>query len=434
MRQTADSLRRSGISGRILIGLSGGADSVALLRILHALRAQEGTDISAVHVNHGLRDAADREEIFCESLCAALNVPFIVKHVHVASRGSIEEAAREARYHAFHEAMNALGAGTLALAHHADDQAETLLLHLFYGAGADGLGGMAEYRENVWRPFLSQRRETLKEALLELGQSWCEDESNADTAFTRNYLRANVLPAIENRFPQAVLSAARAAEILREENSFIAGQCSLWLKANASNGKWPFILAAPLEKEHVALQRRILRCFAARQGIQLAFSHVEALRQLLAAPAGAVCNLPDGWHALRTNERLHFLNPDTSDPRQQYAAEQLTVSRKKQGMGDGRLTQAIPCALFASAVLRTRLPGDWIIPFGMEGRMKLKNFMIDRKIDRPFRADWPLLCIGGEVLWVIGVGVSEHLRINESDRAVYVTFSGALPDDISYDG
>lgn len=429
LRKTADSLRRNGISGRILVGLSGGADSVALLCALRAIRAPGSLDISAIYVNHGLRDRAAQEEVFCEKLCSDLDIPFVVKRVRVSSCGSTEAAAREARYQAFHEAMGELSANVLALAHHADDQAETMLLHLFYGTGGDGLGGMAEYRAGVWRPFLSQRRETLQAALQALGQTWCEDESNADTLYSRNYLRACVLPAIEERYPQAVLAMERASAILRDENDFLARRSNDWLKENASWGKWPFILTAALTNQHVALQRRILRSYAASKGIELAFFHVEELRRLIDCPAGAACNLPKGWHALKTKERIHFLDPDASGPKAEYTPEQLIVSKEKAGE-NGRLTHAVPSELVGNAVLRTRRPGDWIAPFGMSGRMKLKDYMIDRGMDRPFRADWPLLCIGSEVLWVIGVGASERLRVNPMDSSIYVTFSGALPDKL----
>ena len=427
LRRTAESMERCRIQGRVLVGLSGGADSVALLRTLRTLG---GVEIAAVYVNHGLREAAACEEAFCAELCAGLGVSFSVKRVQVAQEGSLEAAARDARYQAFYEAMRELNCGTLALAHHMDDQAETILLHLFYGAGMDGIGGMAEYREPIWRPFLCLRRKTLQAALMELGQQWCEDESNADVAFSRNYLRSRVIPMIEKAYPKAVESMARAAEILRDEDQFADDLCHQWLHDHAAQGPWPFILAAPMRECAPAFQRRILRSYAFSLGIKLEFAHVEALRELVEAFSGAVCNLPSGWRGLRTAERLHFLPPGEINKKIRYDKEMLHITDRKT-TGDGKLLQAFPADLFDAMAVRSRQPGDWISPFGMHGRMKLKEYMIDRGIDRPFREDWPLACLGSEVLWVIGVGASERLRVCDGQKTYSVEFSGTLPDAIS---
>ena len=229
--QVRKSLIRCSVRGGVLIALSGGADSVALLRALCALREEHDLHLAA----------AEREERFCGELCRRPRVPLLIRRVRVDPRGSLEAAARAARYDALRSAMAEADCGTLALAHHRDDQCETVLLHLLYGAGADGLGGMAEYAPPLWRPLLHVSRQEIREALRELNQDW---------------------RAMQAAFPQAALAVSRAADILREENDCLNEQSAAWLDRYAAHGKWPFLLAASLLDQHIALRRRILRVFA----------------------------------------------------------------------------------------------------------------------------------------------------------------------------
>ena len=429
LREMDESAQKHGIAGRILAGLSGGADSVALLRGLCALRQEHRFTVFAVYVNHGLRKAAAEEERFCADLCDRLGVPLLIKRVHVPPGGNLEAAARAVRYRAFREAMEESQATTLALAHHRNDQAETVLLHLMHGAGGEGLSGMKEYLAPVWRPLLRLSRDTLRGALAELSQDWREDESNQDMALTRNAIRAELIPAMEKLYPQAVPALCRAAEILGSESDYLNAQAGDWLRANAAHGAWHFLLLQPLSLLHVALQRRVLRSYAASLGLTLEYQHTEALLALLQMPPGSRENLPDDWHALRTRERLHFLPPRLDIPSPQSAA--LRVEPFDGNVGDGLLRQAIPESLWRNAVLRTRQAGDRITPFGMRGTMKLKDYFISKGVDQPFRDGWPLLCRGQDVLWVIGVGASERLRYQPSaDQYFVIHYSGLLPNQL----
>ena len=421
---------RHEIAGRILVGLSGGADSVALLRGLCELRQERGFSVFAVYVNHGLREAAAEEESFCTDLCRRFSVPLVIKRVRVSQCGSPEAAAREARYQAFREVMGETQAETLALAHHRNDQAETLLLHLMYGAGSDGLSGMREYHAPVWRPLLHVSRDTLRGALTILSQEWREDESNGDTSLTRNAIRAELIPAMEKLFPQAVPALGRAAEILGTENDYLNDQTAAWLSAHTPRGDYRFLAVTDLQSLHPAMQRRALRAFGRSFGLSLLFQHTEALLALLQMPPGTRENLPDGWHALRTRDRLHFLPPQPIVPA--VHPEDLQAEPFAGDPGNGLRLQAMPEGLWKSALLRTRQPGDRITPFGMQGSMKLKDYFISKGIDQPFRDGWPLLCLGQEVLWVIGVGASERLRYRpDADYQVFVIhYSGRLPDQL----
>ena len=424
------SYARAGRPGCVTAALSGGADSVLLLRALHALQEELLFDLRAVHVNHGLRENAALDEAFCRQLCGDMKVPLQVFHVQVSAHGSMEDAARRARYAAFVKAMPSDRSALLALAHHMDDQAETVLMHLIYGSGMAGLSGMRELSGVFWRPLLTIRRRQIRDALTALHQPWREDESNQDTAYTRNYLRAQALPVLEQASASAVPAICRAADILRQEDALLNHLAQNALDGACGTGEHLFVLLEALATQEPAMQRRMLRVYAGKAGLTLDYEQTERLRALLDAPVGTYANLPCDWRALRTRTRLHLLPPGKAAC--QPAADDLRILPDTGKHDDGRLTQAIPDAVLARGItLRTRRPGDFIRPFGMQGAKKLKDYLIDRQIDLPFRDAWPLVCQGSEVLWVIGVGASEALRTSHEDQAAkLMAYTGMLPDAI----
>ena len=407
----------------IVVGLSGGADSVALLLSLCELREKTSIEIYAVHVNHGLRDNAVLDEAFCAELCDRLNVPLTIVKVHIPGPANVEARAREARYDAFREVMHLRHADVLALGHHMDDQAETVVMHLLYGAGSAGIGGMHVLNNTVWRPFLQLRRSQLQQYVQEHGLCWREDESNADTVYTRNRVRAEVMPALEACAPEAVRSIARAAEIIASEDAYLSGVADEWITQHASRSMCPFLMVEPLADLHEALQRRILRRYAMLAGVQLDYQQTERLRSAIDAKPGEIVNLPQGRHALRTKRRLHFVGG--------CSVKMLGTLSVGQRPESGRVMQShlLPQREMHDLELRTRRAGDVIQPFGMEGHKPLKEYMSDHGVDRPFRDSWPLVCRGKEVLWVIGVGASEKLRVNAEDPDTHeMIYSGVLPD------
>lgn len=203
---------------QVALALSGGLDSVVLFHLLLDLRQPLGFDFSAFHVHHGLSPRADRWEAFCAGLCAAHGIPFEARRVDVSRKPgeSLEAAAREARY----RALASASADLLLLAQHLDDQAETLLLQLLRGAGAKGLAAMPEARRSgdkiLLRPLLDVPRDTLREYAKVRGLAWEEDESNEDVGFDRNFLRHEVFPVLERRFPAYRQTLGRASRHLAE--------------------------------------------------------------------------------------------------------------------------------------------------------------------------------------------------------------------------
>jgi len=253
-------------ASRLAVGLSGGLDSTVLLHLLASQPAARERGLRAIHVHHGLHADADAWAAHCERLCAALGVPLSVARVRVDAndgRGP-EGAARAARLAAFAERLR--DDEVLALAHHRDDQAETVLLRLLRGAGGDGLAAMRRRSRlgglRLWRPLLALPRSALRDYARAHAIDWIEDPSNADAGFDRNFLRHRVLPLLAERWPQAGRNVARSAALLGEQSLLLAAAADADLDALQSG---PGILSIPPLLAHPRARRaRILRAWLAR--------------------------------------------------------------------------------------------------------------------------------------------------------------------------
>ena len=420
------SWRAAGEPGRVAAAVSGGADSVALLFMLSCLAPRSGFSLSAVHVDHGLRPESGEDAAFVMRLCEKLGIPCRIEKVSVRRPG--EMGAREARYDALLSACLQEGAHALALAHHQRDQAETVLLHLLRGSGANGLGGMKECsirmfkgrRILLWRPFLSVSPEALRRALTDRDIPWREDATNSRDDYLRNYLRRQVLPLIRARVPGAEEALCRASRLISDDNECLDDQARQFLTRHAClSGPCRWIDDPGLQSLHPALRRRCLRLACP---VALDSGQTEAL---MALDARQTANLPEGWRALRTPRYLHFLSPI----REEAPLGVLRQLPFTGDAGDGVRTQAIPRALFAQCVLRRRETGDRIRPLGGPGDKSLQDYWVDRLVDRPFRDHLPVLCVGRRVIWSVGVGVSEEGRVAPGSDAVYLRYEGYLPGE-----
>ncbi len=293
---------------RLLVGVSGGSDSVALALLLLELAEHGGFAVAGLaHLNHQLRPSAARDEAFCRALATTLNLPIAVEtidvRVHAASqRLSLEDAARRLRYEFLERAAIAVGAGVVAVGHTQDDQAETFLLKLTRGAGLTGLGGIYPRRGTIVRPLLDVARADLRAYLTGRGQTWVEDESNDDLANPRNRMRHVVLPELDRTSGGATRPAiARAAGLMREDGLWLDELSQARLAAlSALNPDGIEIDAAGLAAEPPPLRRRIL-LEALRQvsgGREVGLDHVEAGLMLLAGNTGGI-DLPGSRLELR---------------------------------------------------------------------------------------------------------------------------------------
>ena len=414
-----------GCPKRVLVALSGGADSVALFCVLKELAERERFSIAAVHVNHGLRETAARDEAFCRELCQRFQIPFFSKAIRLT--GSSEDEARRMRYIALADVYKQWNADVLALAHHRADQAETVLLHLLRGSGSRGLCGMkllTEYnagsmRFRLFRPLLDEKKENLVHIAQTIADAYCEDESNQSNLYTRNFLRLHILPTINMRIPKAENAICRTAVILQAEDEYLDSVAHGFLASNACLlPPLHFLEIQPFLQQHLAMRRRIIQHF-------LPFAEdFETIDHAANMQPGSAVNLQKGWRLSASSTRIYLLPSQPDLPQ----IPQLAVLPYYGCHGDGIHFQAMPARLFKECVMRYREPGDSIHPFGMQGTKSLQDYLVDRKIDAPVRDYLPLLCKGKEVIWAIGAGVSEKARCSShTDELVYLNYTAKLP-------
>ena len=277
--------------GRVLVGLSGGSDSVGLLLLLREIAEHGGFQLAgAAHFNHRSRADAARDELFCRDLTAALGVPFVrdaadVQLIADAEGTSFEDCARRLRYGFLQRAAQDLGADRVAVGHTRDDQAETFLLKLARGAGATGLGAVYPRRNQVVRPLLDVSREEIRRWLRDRGQPWVEDETNADLRNPRNRIRHRVLPELDHAYGGPTRAQlARAAELAREDGQWLDAQAAARLEELSRKGT-DFLEfdAAALLVEPAPVRRRLLlqamRSLA--DGREIGLEHVESALDVL---------------------------------------------------------------------------------------------------------------------------------------------------------
>ena len=443
MPETIETLRKK-ISpvkeGEYLLGLSGGADSVALMMILLPAIRTNRIRVEAVHINHGLRGAeSDDDEHFCSELCEKEGIPLYICRADLAGRKD-EASAREVRYAAFRKRYEETGADGLILAHHADDQAETFMMRLLRGAGPDGLECMKtdeRVREiRILRPMLFLRREEIRDALRAEGISWREDATNTDTSYLRNRIRHELIPEMTRISEKAVDKICRAASLSGEDNLVLNAMAEELLERISYERR---LDAYELAKEPTAIRKRVLRIWWQLHGPilkehTLNAVQTEQLERLLDAERGKI-NLPGGLHAVRVNRFLFLTEEKSAMPEPVningketvFGSFRLIESKSEGNPGDGKKTQEVPAGFTQGCVIRTRQPGDRIRPFGSEGSRKLQDFLTDRKVAEPFRDQIPLMCRGDEVFLVCGIGAGDVPRWNPDLNPVRLTWLGETP-------
>lgn len=402
---------------RVLCALSGGADSTAMLWCLHSLREELGITVAAAHFNHRLRgEESDRDEAFVREFCKAHGIPLTVGSAEVAQYAkthgqTLEEAARECRY-AF---LQSLPCDKLATAHTADDNAETVLLHLLRGSGLRGLCGIPPKRGNVVRPLLSVTRAQIVAYLQAEGIAWVEDSTNTEEFCTRNRLRRRVMPALYALSPRLSERLTTQSRLLREEDAYLDSLAAALLQEK--NGVYA---RAPLLAAPEVLQRRALRLMARRVLPQdVSFAHIDAMRRILASEnPSAQCALPQGFVARRRYDGMELVR-ETEEAFPITALQipgetvipvlgmKITceIAENFKKIANTPFRFAVKYDMITQSILqvRSRRRGDRMSVDGVHSKT-LKKLFIERRIPRAERDRTAVLASGDAVLAVAGIG------------------------------
>ena len=399
----------------LLVMVSGGGDSVALLDIAHRL----GASVTALHVNYGLREGVAADEQLVRELAGRMDVPLHVRPVTLPAEGNLQELAREARYSLAEE----LAEGDYAAAHTASDQAETVLYRLAVSPGSRALHGMAQRRGRLVRPLLEVTREELRDYLRARGLEWREDPSNADRRFARARIRHDVLDALRELSPPVERTIAETARQLRDEAEVLDAAVA---EALEELGGGSALSLDALREYPAALQRLVLRALAGR-----ALSRDELARLLAIGQEGSrSVDLGGGLRAVAEYGTLRFTRADDAEP---PAPVQLAVpgrarfgdwelEARLEGPGDVAVTH-----LGSAVTVRSWRDGDRMRPLGLGGTKSLQDLFTDRKVPRALRRTLPVVEADGQIVWVAGVAVDERFASTAGEPGA-VTLTAHVPN------
>jgi tRNA(Ile)-lysidine synthase len=442
---------------RVGIAVSGGADSVALLRIMLESRAELGVVLSVVHFNHQLRgEEADADQQFVARLAHRYTLELFVGTGDVAAHArshhlSIEAAARKLRYQYFRQLFEENNLNRIATGHTLDDQAETVLLRLVRGSGTRGLAGIyprlsfegSEF--SIIRPLLSTRRKLLETYLLELGQDLREDSSNRDLRHARNRVRHGIVPRLERTLNPSVREAlAETADIARAEEDYWRSEVARAL-SEVWQAKLLSFQPAELAALPLALRRRVVRAAGESLGLNLEFRHVEEILELdQRGPRSAM--LPEGWLLSVTKSGLQFGPPQPSAALNSDYEYRLAVPGTIHVPEAGACFEAVrvpvsaasgynpdhmldPALLQQELTVRNWRAGDRYWPAHSKAPRKIKELLQERKLSGTERKLWPVLVSGQEIVWVRGFPTPARLRPGDGAHEALMIRELARPED-----
>ena len=446
----------------VLAGISGGADSVCLLYLLHSISKEFNFSLEAAHVNHMLRGSeSDGDEEYVRSLCEQLGITlhvskFNIRELARSKRISLEEAGREARYGEFNRIADVIGADTICVAHNQNDQAETVMMNLIRGAGLDGLEGMDYRSGRVARPLLDIPRKEVELFCEKKGLKPRIDSSNLEMTYIRNKIRLRLFPFIKDNFGRDITSAlSKMAGLLRSDNDFIeSAAAETFGKVRRGNIQTNSVLldSKELTKIHEAISSRVIRMAIAEirgdvKGIEQ--KHIAEVAELVkSGQTGTAIHLPHGIRVRKSYDTIEILMKDTLATKPKFELD-LRVPGKtvvpECGMEiETEIIDKNPAVNFPEESrtsflqyfdydllnkgikIRNRRNGDRISPKGFSGTKKLKDYLIDRKIQRHERDDIVLIADGNEIVWAVGLETSEKFRVSDTTKNILRLKTGKI--------
>ncbi|SKA95447.1 tRNA(Ile)-lysidine synthase [Caloramator quimbayensis] len=427
---------------KIVIGFSGGPDSTALIHVLHSLREDYDIKLYAAHINHMIRgDEAFRDEEYSKSLCEKLNVPFFLKREEVikfakGKKMSLEEAGRYIRYSFFSEVAKEVGANKIALAHNMNDQAETMIMRFFRGSGISGLCGIKPVRDNKYiRPIIECSREEIEEYCKVNNLNPIVDSTNEESIYIRNRIRLEVIPYIKNYFNSNIVeSLYRSSEIIRDEENFIKNEAIKCIEVIKLRDGYD---AKKFNCLHTAIKRRILRSIIEDlkgnlNGIE--GKHIEECIEIIKnEDTGKRVSLPDNIECLieydifKIKKKINVKNFESEleiPGKVTLDYENIEVYTKIIYKSNDTYKDTMFIKYFDydkikdKLCIRNRRDGDYMYPKGMEGRKKIKDIFIDKKIPREVREKIPLIALGNEILWIPKIRDTRNYKIDENTKRI----------------
>ncbi len=448
VRETMTQFQMLNAGDTVVIGVSGGPDSICLLDVLDRLTEEFAIRLQAVHVNHMLRREAQEEEQYVEEFCRQREIPCRIFHKNIkayaAEKGwSIEEAGRNYRYACFEQVLKQIeGNGRIAVAHHQNDCAETMLFHIIRGTGMKGMAGIPAVRGSVIRPLIRVSRQEILQYLEEHSLRYYIDASNASDDYSRNRIRNQVLPILETVNTQAVMHIANATEAAEEYWRYVEAEaekaepdCVRNLEDGVLLLEQSFRAHAVLLQKHL-IYRAMYRVSGTAKNLEQV--HVEQIRYLFERQTGKRISLPYNMVAFRTYDGVRItteIHPVKTGEGEEMEPVPVRVPGETRIPGIGslfcrqmsmqsdieiskkRYTKLLDYDKICGA-LSIRMPqtGDYLVA-DMQGRhKKLARYFIDNKIPRDKRATIPVLASGHQVYWIIGMRISEDVKVTEETR------------------
>jgi len=417
-------------SQRVLLALSGGLDSSLLLHLLAAVKQIIPFELNAMHVHHGLSANADAWADFCTQQCQLLNVPIDIVHVQVdkCSKLGIEAAARQLRYeNLFNFKVNGIAPDFIVTAHHQDDQAETLLLQLFRGAGVKGLASMAVIDESrrLMRPLLDVSRQDLQEYATQNNIQWCDDESNDNTQFERNFVRHEVMPVLENRYPAIKSVLARTASHLAEANELLDTLAKIDAEALLQNNS---LSLQGLTAFDLPRAKNLLRWWFAQNQLAMPTSEylTEIIQQLFTAKPDANIHIQLQNLSLKRYQQRAYLCPERfTEPFDMVWNGEPCLQLPNGGKLHFKQVTGAGLALkhgMTKLRITNREGGERFKPDVLRPTRTLKHLLQDANIPPWQREHLPLIYWHDTLAFVPQIGIAHELQASENESGLEITW------------
>lgn len=436
---------------KVIVAVSGGADSMSLLNILYDVRDQLGISLAVAHVNHCLRgNEADEDEEYVKQFCIKKGIEVYIKRVDVnrlaEEKGiSCESAGREARYSFFSEVKERINAQKIALAHNANDQAETMLMHIIRGSGMEGLTGIKPVRDVVYvRPIINVKREEIERYCRENNLEFRTDKTNFENIYARNKIRLELIPYIKNNFNEDIISSLnRLGDTIQKDNEYLDFLAEEKYKSYCENNNGKVIIYKKTFSEKESILTRIIRkALAEVKGDLNNFEkvHIYDIINIQKNFTGKKVSLPCNIEAYNNygdviiydykKDKIiknpcidaYILEKNTTN---YISSLKVKITIRKVGNNEKIdfkthvLTKYFDAdKLERDITLRFRKEGDRFTPLGMKGSKKLKDYFMDLKIPREERDKVPLICCGDDIVWIVGYQVDNRFKVDKGTKNI----------------